>query len=190
MKRDVIREIPSPSTLRVSSSMKVIRIFASLRQCRWPLEPFLSHVLTVQRQFKPQTIKFIFSSAIKRRKNFFFFVLFGVIYRETRNANLKFHVFSDPSVASEVRSELQECAIAVGLLMFGIILERFIEVLRESLTIGADKWEIAKLLISCLIDAFFSLHFSCAVKPRTATTNRKRRWLSTKTLKWCCPLSK
>lgn len=37
----------------------------------------------------------------------------------------------------QVRSEVQECAIAVGLLMFGIILERFIEVLKESLSVGA-----------------------------------------------------
>ncbi|CRK96809.1 CLUMA_CG010028, isoform B [Clunio marinus] len=35
----------------------------------------------------------------------------------------------------QARSEVQECAIAVGLLMFGIILERFIEVLKESLNI-------------------------------------------------------
>lgn len=42
--------------------------------------------------------------------------------------------FADPHVASaQVRSEVQECAIAVGLLMFGIILERFIEVVKESL---------------------------------------------------------
>lgn len=33
----------------------------------------------------------------------------------------------------QVRSEVQECAITVGLLMFGIILERFVEVLRESI---------------------------------------------------------
>lgn len=45
--------------------------------------------------------------------------------------------FADPHVASaQVRSEVQECAIAVGLLMFGIILERFIEVVKESLNDG------------------------------------------------------
>jgi hypothetical protein len=33
----------------------------------------------------------------------------------------------------QVRSEVQECAITVGLLMFGIILERFVEVLKESI---------------------------------------------------------
>lgn len=56
------------------------------------------------------------------------------------NAKSKIKLFSssDPTVASlHARSEVQECAIAVGLLMFGIILERFIEVLKESLNIGA-----------------------------------------------------
>lgn len=47
-----------------------------------------------------------------------------------------FLLLTDPSAASlPARSEVQECAIAVGLLMFGIILERFIEILKESLNI-------------------------------------------------------
>lgn len=33
----------------------------------------------------------------------------------------------------QARSEVQECAITVALLMFGIIVERFIEVLKEAL---------------------------------------------------------
>lgn len=33
----------------------------------------------------------------------------------------------------QARSEVQECAIIVALLMFGIIVERFIEVLKETL---------------------------------------------------------
>lgn len=43
-----------------------------------------------------------------------------------------------------VRSEVQECAIAVGLLMFGIILERFVEVLRESINEGAPAASVDK----------------------------------------------
>lgn len=46
----------------------------------------------------------------------------------------KLFFFADPNIAKlKARSEVQECAIAVGLLMFGIILERFIEVLEESI---------------------------------------------------------
>jgi hypothetical protein len=48
------------------------------------------------------------------------------------------YLVSDSTAASDTRSEVQECAIAVGLLMFGIILERFIEVLRESMNIGGS----------------------------------------------------
>lgn len=38
----------------------------------------------------------------------------------------------------QARSEVQECAITVALLMFGIIVERFIEVLKETLN-GSSK---------------------------------------------------
>lgn len=38
----------------------------------------------------------------------------------------------------QARPEVQECAIIVALLMFGIIVERFIEVLRETLN-GGNK---------------------------------------------------
>lgn len=49
----------------------------------------------------------------------------------------KLYHFSDPNVSQpKERSEVQECAIAVGLLMFGIILERFIEVLKASISTG------------------------------------------------------
>jgi hypothetical protein len=48
------------------------------------------------------------------------------------------YLVSDSTAASDTRSEVQECAIAVGLLMFGIILERFIEVLRESMNVGGS----------------------------------------------------
>lgn len=49
----------------------------------------------------------------------------------------KLFLFADPNIAKlKARSEVQECAIAVGLLMFGIILERFIEVLEESISDG------------------------------------------------------
>lgn len=47
-------------------------------------------------------------------------------------------IFSaDQNIAKQVRSEVQECAISIGLLMFGIILERFIEVLKESISVGS-----------------------------------------------------
>ncbi|CAO1399696.1 unnamed protein product [Diamesa serratosioi] len=39
----------------------------------------------------------------------------------------------DPNIVSFARSEVQECAISIGLLMFGIILERFIDLLRGTL---------------------------------------------------------
>lgn len=39
----------------------------------------------------------------------------------------------------QARSEVQECAITVALLMFGIIVERFIEVLRETLNGGSKS---------------------------------------------------
>jgi len=53
---------------------------------------------------------------------------------------------ADPSVAS-MRSEVQEFAITIGLLMFGIILERFIEVLKETLNDGKSK-SAAVLILS------------------------------------------
>jgi hypothetical protein len=39
----------------------------------------------------------------------------------------------------QARSEVQECAITVALLMFGIIVERFIEVLKETLNGGSKS---------------------------------------------------
>jgi hypothetical protein len=39
----------------------------------------------------------------------------------------------------QVRSEVQECAIIVALLMCGIIVERFIEVLKETLNGGGSN---------------------------------------------------
>lgn len=39
----------------------------------------------------------------------------------------------------QARPEVQECAIIVALLMFGIIVERFIEVLRETLNGGSKS---------------------------------------------------
>lgn len=47
-----------------------------------------------------------------------------------------FSVSSSSSSDMQVRSEVQECAIMVALLMFGIIVERFIEVLKETLNRG------------------------------------------------------
>lgn len=43
----------------------------------------------------------------------------------------------------QARSEVQENAIAVGLLMFGIILERFVEVLKESINSGNAAFKSA-----------------------------------------------
>lgn len=51
--------------------------------------------------------------------------------------SLVFFLTGQHVASLQARSEVQECAIAVGLLMFGIILERFIEVLKESLNVGA-----------------------------------------------------
>lgn len=45
-----------------------------------------------------------------------------------------YSLIPDPAIASFARSEVQECAISIGLLMFGIILERFIQLLKESLS--------------------------------------------------------
>jgi hypothetical protein len=44
-----------------------------------------------------------------------------------------FILFTDPSIAPGARSEIQECAISIGLLMFGIILEKLINLIRETL---------------------------------------------------------
>ena len=40
----------------------------------------------------------------------------------------------DASIAPGARSEVQECALSVGLLMFGIILERFIHMIQDAST--------------------------------------------------------
>lgn len=47
----------------------------------------------------------------------------------------------------QARPEVQECAIIVALLMFGIIVERFIEVLRETLN-GSAKSAAAVVILS------------------------------------------
>ena len=41
---------------------------------------------------------------------------------------------TDPSIAPGAKSEVQECAISISLLMFGIILERFLYIIKESLS--------------------------------------------------------
>jgi hypothetical protein len=41
--------------------------------------------------------------------------------------------FTDPNIAPGARSEIQECAISVGLLMFGIVLEKLITLIRATL---------------------------------------------------------
>lgn len=68
----------------------------------------------------------------------------------------------------QVRSEVQECAITVAILMFGVIVERFIEVLKETLNSNTDdgapvailgegdhknvdKYEIRKLANDCFL---------------------------------------
>ncbi|XP_055709469.1 telomerase-binding protein EST1A isoform X2 [Phlebotomus papatasi] len=40
----------------------------------------------------------------------------------------------DPSIAPGGRSEIQECAISIALIMFGIMLERFVTIIRETLS--------------------------------------------------------
>ena len=56
-------------------------------------------------------------------------------------------LFSDSSIGSDMqaRPEVQECAIIVALLMFGIIVERFIEVLREALNGGSKSTAVVIL---------------------------------------------
>lgn len=46
-------------------------------------------------------------------------------------------LFSDPNIPEGARSEVQESAITIALLMFGIILERFITILKETLSPGS-----------------------------------------------------
>ena len=48
----------------------------------------------------------------------------------------------------QVRSEVQECAIIVALFMFGIIVERFIEVLKETLNGGSSKSSAPVVILS------------------------------------------
>ncbi|XP_059614016.1 telomerase-binding protein EST1A isoform X2 [Phlebotomus argentipes] len=43
----------------------------------------------------------------------------------------------DPSIAPGGRSEIQECAISIALIMFGIMLERFVTIIRETLSPGS-----------------------------------------------------
>ncbi|XP_052562573.1 telomerase-binding protein EST1A isoform X3 [Culex pipiens pallens] len=45
----------------------------------------------------------------------------------------------DASIAPGARSEVQECALSVGLLMFGIILERFIHVIQDASSKSMDN---------------------------------------------------
>lgn len=52
----------------------------------------------------------------------------------------------------QVRSEVQECAIIVALTMFGIIVERFIEVLKETLNGGGSKSSNATTPVVILSD--------------------------------------
>lgn len=117
---------------------KVLRIDWDARasvRCRWPAgRSFFA--------LKLQTIKFISRLRIPREPHKIRRSLMGLLRRKKKMKNCCWIIygtftlckFADPHVASaQVRSEVQECAIAVGLLMFGIILERFIEVVKESL---------------------------------------------------------
>ena len=63
-------------------------------------------------------------------QNFLLFFFIHIFY---------FSFFSDSSIGADMqaRPEVQERAIIVALLMFGIIVERFIEVLKESLNGGS-----------------------------------------------------
>lgn len=59
------------------------------------------------------------------------------IFTPSSRIFIQIFLFADQDIAKQVRSEVQECAISIGLLMFGIILERFIEVLKESISVGS-----------------------------------------------------
>lgn len=50
-----------------------------------------------------------------------------------------FFVFPDTKIVGGARSEVQECAIIIGLLMFGIILERFLVVVQEAVQQQKDS---------------------------------------------------
>lgn len=54
-------------------------------------------------------------------------------------------MFTDPKIADGARSEVQECAIIIGLLMFGIILERFLTVVQDAVQQQKDMRNNEKL---------------------------------------------
>jgi hypothetical protein len=82
---------------------------------------------------------------------------------------------ADTNLAPGARSEVQECALCIGLLMFGIILERFIVVIKDALHSTSKKLvltEDAKVMLPaikvrfviligalCTADDMYSLYF-------------------------------
>lgn len=63
------------------------------------------------------------------------------IFKNFLFSHFLFNNTDSSTIGSEMqaRSEVQECAITVALLMFGIIVERFIEVLKETLNDGSKS---------------------------------------------------
>lgn len=48
-----------------------------------------------------------------------------------------YYVFPDPTIVPGARSAVQECAISIALMMFGLILEKFVQLLKDILAAAA-----------------------------------------------------